>query len=98
MNLDDILTIEDPESEEEYFSSLQRAVNSLVAWRFQGSMGRAMMDALEGGFIMLATEETSDYYGNHIPSRSQVMEGTTGSYGYVVERRGKEWADQMAAL
>ena len=45
-NLNDVENIEgEAESEENYFLSLQKAINSQDAWKFQGSYGRAMMDA-----------------------------------------------------
>jgi hypothetical protein len=33
-----------------------------------------------------------------VPARSEVQAGSRGSYEYVLERRGKTWADKMAAL
>lgn len=97
--VEDIFVIEDPEgNEDDYYPSIQRAINSLSAWRFQGSMGRAMMDAIEGGACMLGHEDTTDYYGNHIPSRHQVEEGTKGSFQFVADRHGQEYAERMAAL
>jgi len=82
-------------TEEEYFSALQSAINSLHAWRMQGSMGRAMMGAIEDGKCMLARSSTRDFYGNRIPSRSEVDEGTKGSRGYVVEHSGEAWAAML---
>ena len=50
LTLNDINTIESDEdaTEEEYFLSIQRAINS-GAWSLQGSYGRAMMDAINAG-------------------------------------------------
>lgn len=97
--LSDVFNIEgDAKSEADYYASLQRAINSLEAWKFQGSMGRAMMAAIEDGHCMLARSDCRDFYGNHIPSRAQVQEGTVGSRGFVVERMGEEWAAIMEAL
>lgn len=79
-------------TEEEYFLGLQRAIDSLSAWQFQGSMGRAMMGAIEAGDCMLATSCCRDYWGNRIPSRTEVQEGTKGSRQWVVQHRGEEWA------
>lgn len=93
--LDDIDNIEGEAEMEDVYGSLQRAINSLTAWRFQGFYGRSMMEAIELGFCMLGTESTTDYYGNRIPSRYDVKEGTKGSRGYVVLKRGEIWAKQM---
>lgn len=99
MNLSDVLAIEEgATSEEGYFQSMQRAINSLDAWRLQGSMGRSMMGAIEGGSCMLGLKPTADYYGNRIPSRFEVQDGTKGSRGYVISHRGEEWADMLENL
>jgi hypothetical protein len=99
MKLQDVYNIEgDAESEEEYFTSIQRAINSLEAWKFQGSYGRAMMNAIQGGHCMLGRHDTHDYYGNHIPSRDQVKDGTPGSKGYVVSTYGEEWASLIESV
>ena len=95
-DLKDVYAIEgDAEDEEQYFTSLQRAINSLSAWRLQGSYGRAMMDAIKAGRCMLGRADCSDYWGNHIPSRTDVREGTSGSRSFVAECHGKEWAQKM---
>jgi hypothetical protein len=99
LNLHDIDTIEDgAETELEYFESIQKAINSGHAWSMQGSYGRTMMDAIQGGYCLLGHERFSDYYGNTIPSRDDVQEGTKGSYEYVTRLQGQEWADMMGDL
>lgn len=85
-------------TEEDYAVAMQQAINGGVAWKFQGSVGRDMMAALEAGICMLGKTGAADYYGNYIPSRDQVQEGTKGSYQYVAEKMGAEYADMMAAL
>ncbi len=100
LTLNDINAIEELDyevGEEEHFAALQRAINSGSAWSFQGSYGRAMMDAIEAGRCMLGSDSARDYWGNYIPSRDQVMAGTKGSYEYVAAAFGAEWADMMAA-
>lgn len=96
MRLHDVENIEGgAKSAEEYFASLQRAINSLEAWKLQGSYGRAMMGAIEDGRCMLGRQDTRDYWGNHIPSREQVKEGTKGSRSYVANEYGEDWAKLM---
>lgn len=98
--LNDVLALEgeaDP-SEEELACSLQRAINSGSAWSFQGSYGRSMMDAIESGVCMLGLNAARDYWGNRIPNRSEVQEGTKGSRGFVVERSGEEWAVMLEGV
>ena len=99
LNLHDIDTIEDgAETELEYFESIQKAINSGHAWSMQGSYGRVMMDAIQGGYCLLGHERMGDYWGNTIPSRDDVQEGTKGSYEYVVRLQGQEWADMMGDI
>lgn len=98
MTLDDILAIEGESTEDEYFESIQRAINTGSAWSFQGSYGRAMMDAISSGHCMLGKRSASDYWGNHIPARDEVKEGTKGSYQFVADAMGDEWAERMASL
>ena len=81
----------------EYYQSIQRAINA-KSWSFQGSYGRAMMQAINDGFCLLGKESARDYYGNRIPSRDEVKQGTKGSLDYVRDRLGEEWADEMEAV
>ena len=75
---------------------IQRLINTGMAWRLEGSIGRACMRAIEAGRVMLGTEARRDYYGNVVPSRYAVMAGTKGSFDYVVERMGMDHAQAMA--
>ena len=79
---------------EEYYLAMQRAINSGM-WGLQGSYGRAMMGAINDGYCLLGENDARDYYSNHIPSRHQVKAGTKGSFEYVIERQGQEWANLM---
>lgn len=98
LSIDDINAIEGvTEADEmEAYQALQRAINDGTAWCFQGSYGRAMMNAIEEGFCLLGRKPARDYYGNRIPSRDEVKPGTKGSYRYVVERYGEAWAQEQA--
>ena len=88
LDLDDVLAIED------YYLAIQRAINS-GAWRLQGSFGRVMMDAIESGRCLLGAKGARDYWGNYIPSREQVKEGTKGSASFVKECGGADWLEMM---
>lgn len=66
-------------TEEDYYAALQRRIDDGSIWRFEGSAGRAAMDALRAGACMLGEVSHRDYYGNRIPSRYEVKDGTTGS-------------------
>lgn len=62
------------------YAELQKMIDTGMAWHMEGSYGRMAMDALRSGACMLPTSSRRDYYGNTIPSRYQVAEGSTGSY------------------
>lgn len=66
---------------------LQDLVNSGLAWKLEGSVGRAAMAALEAGVIALGETGHLDYWGNYVPSRYEVEPGTVGSPEYVAARR-----------
>lgn len=99
LTLGDINTIEGNEeaSEVEYYQSIQRAINQ-GAWGMQGSYGRAMMDAIKSGHCLLGVNDYTDYYGNHVPSRDQVVNGTVGSIQFVINQMGADWADAMGSV
>jgi hypothetical protein len=81
----------------DYYTSIQRAINSGM-WSMQGSYGRAMMDAINEGKCLLGFKDAKDYWGNTIPSRLHVKDGTKGSWEYVKERSGIDWATSMAGV
>ena len=50
----DIIALENGEgTDDEQFAAMQRVINEGSGWRMQGSMGRSMMAAIEGGWCML---------------------------------------------
>lgn len=81
----------------EQVTALQTLINS-GTWALQGTYGRSMMAAIEDGACMLGHTDARDYWGNHIPSRSQVQEGTKGSFDYVAERYGLDYAEALAEI
>ncbi len=82
----------------DYAFALQRQINSGFIWRMQGRVGRAAMDALKRGSVMLGKTRSHDYYGLAIPSRSDVKSGTTGSYKLVEDVNGPKYAKALAKL
>lgn len=81
------------ETREEYINEiyeLQQLINTGDAWRLEGSIGRAAMGAITAGECMLGEEGHRDYWGNYVPSRYEVEEGTKGSESYCVERASYE--------
>jgi hypothetical protein len=62
--------------------SMQDAIDSGLAWKLEGSYGRAAMRAIEDGDCMLGHEGHFDAYGSYVPSRYEVEAGTKGSPEY----------------
>src|SRR5436190_2109520 len=75
----------------------QALINSGDARKLQGSYGRAAMAMIESGYCMLGKERRTDYYGNKLPSRFDVVEGTEGSEGWV-EQNHPELLDILKSL
>ncbi|MBA2740984.1 MAG: hypothetical protein H0U46_03130 [Actinobacteria bacterium] len=80
----EILEIDEAATEEDEIRALQHLVNT-GQWSWPGRTGRAMMDAIEAGYVALGLESAIDYYGNRIPSRLEVEAGTKGSVEFVAE-------------
>lgn len=99
-DVDAIMALEGDEGMEplEQAKAMQQLINSGTGWSLQGSYGRAMNDALEAGFCMLGKHPASDYWGNRIPSRDEVQDGTKGSRALVVELHGEDWAKALDAV
>ena len=99
MNLQDVNNIEgEAQSEIEYYKSIKAAINSGSAWSFQGSYGRTMMGAIENGTCMLGRAPARDYYGNRIPSRTEVKAGTKGSAAFVSQCCGVSWSRKIGRV
>jgi hypothetical protein len=66
--------------QEQYgLKQMQDLINNGECWKFEGSYGRAAMNTLESGQCMLPEEQYQDYYGNTVPSRTELREGTKGT-------------------
>ena len=59
---------------------IQSQINSGLAWRLEGSVGRFASDMLEAGVCMLPLISRTDAYGNRVPNRHQIKAGSKGSY------------------
>lgn len=62
------------------FSEIQNQINSGLAWKLEGSVGRYAMSCLEVGACMLPKVPRKDSYGNLVPSRYVLKSGTKGTY------------------
>jgi len=68
----------------------QHLVDNGTVWHMQGSMGRAAMDMIRSGECVLGVKSFRDYWGNVVPSRTDVKPGTLGSVAYAEARREHE--------
>lgn len=99
---EDVMMIEGVDGHEaedafDYYAAIQRQINA-GSWSLQGSHGRTMAGAIQDGQCLLGKARAKDYYGNVIPSRDDIVEGTKGSREFVAEAMGEEWAAKMEAL
>lgn len=78
-------------SDEDSVEALQALIDSGTAWKLEGSVGRAAMDAIEAGVCVLAEKGYHDYWGNYVPSRYEVQAGTKGSTLYAAQMKEQEW-------
>lgn len=62
------------------FYEMQDRINTGLAWKLEGSVGREAMALLESGTCMLPLEPKNDYYGNQVPSRNMLKPGTKGTF------------------
>ena len=62
------------------FDKMQESINSGMAWKMEGSVGREAMALLDSGACMLPKEFKMDYYGNRVPSRDVLKPGTKGTF------------------
>lgn len=66
----------------------QAAIDGREAWKLEGSIGRALMDAIRAGHCRLGHLPARDYYGNQIPAWWMVEPGTLGSLEYCERQAG----------
>ena len=77
---------EEDVQDEDYVEGIQGLINSGDAWRLEGSVGRTAMGLINEGQCMLGETGHTDFYGNYVPSRTEVKAGTKGSPEFVAER------------
>jgi hypothetical protein len=61
----------------------QDLIDTGMAWRLEGAIGREAMSLIDAGKCTLGDEGHHDYYGNYVPSKHEVEPGTKGSPEFV---------------
>jgi len=77
---------------------MQEMINDGSCWKMEGSMGRFAMTCLESGVCMLPLQPKYDYYGNHIPSRNDLKQGTKGTFQNCVQFWNRILDGEMDAI
>ncbi len=57
----------------------QELITTGAAWRFKGSVGQSAMTLLRSGICELGEKGHRDFWGNYIPSKSEVRPNTMGA-------------------
>jgi hypothetical protein len=73
---------DEDQTEQEFIDNYQGLIDSGMAWKLEGSVGRTAMDLIEQGLCTLGEEGHRDYWGNYVPSKHEVQPGTKGSEEY----------------
>lgn len=68
---------------EETVELFQNLIDGGHCWRLQGQYGRVADAMIQSGLCMLPPEPQTDYWGNPIPGRHDVVPGTVGSEEFV---------------
>lgn len=74
----------------EVVALFQRLIDDGTVWGLQGFYGRTAMALIRAGFCMLGPEPHRDYFGNHVPSRSELPPGAVGSREYRERMRSEQ--------
>ena len=61
-------------------AEMQEAINTGMAWKMEGSVGRRAMELLRTGACVLPKTAVVDVYGNKVPSRDDLVSGTLGTF------------------
>jgi len=70
-------------------ADMQEAINTGMAWKMEGSVGRRAMELLRTGACLLPKKAVVDVYGNKVPSRDELVSGTLGTF----ENAVNFWSD-----
>lgn len=72
-------------TEEEQIEGYQHLIDTGMAWRLEGHVGRTAQALIDAGLCTLGEGPQRDFYGNRVPGRMEVVPGTPGSPEFVAE-------------
>ncbi len=64
-------------------AALQELIDTGMAWRLEGSIGRQCMAAIDAGRCTVGTERHTDFYGNVVPAIRDLEPGAKGTPEFV---------------
>ena len=67
------------------YGEMQEMINTGQCWMMEGYTGRQAMTALRIGACMLPLEPKVDFYGQRVPSRTELKAGTPGTFQNCVD-------------
>ena len=95
---EDMMDVMPPETKE-WLAAWQGMINNgSVFGATSGAIGRQAYQLIREGYCLLGQEPTIDWLKQHIPSRHEVKDGTTGSPGHVLKTMSKRYLDWIAAV
>lgn len=71
--------MDDADNNAEYVARFQEIIDSGLAWRLEGAVGREAMRLIDARLCSLGPVPTRDYYGFRVPSRYEIEPGYPGS-------------------
>lgn len=94
MTREDIRPEDLADEEQSHVAWVQHLIDTGLAWRLEGAIGREAMALIDAGACMLGETGHWDYWGNYVPSRwgnyvpsrHEVEPGTKGSQAYCEAR------------
>jgi hypothetical protein len=90
MSMTSLNRLLEADSLEVQVEAMQASINDGSVWHMEGNLGRTAMVFLRAGWCTLGEVGHRDFWGNYIPSRTEVKPGTLGSVEYC---RARNWGN-----
>lgn len=69
--------------QDQVIAGYQDLIDSGMAWKLEGHVGRTAMDLINAGLCTLGDEGHRDFYGNYVPSKHDLIPGAPGTQEFV---------------
>jgi hypothetical protein len=74
---------------DDVIDAYQELINTGACWTMNGDTGRTAMRLIEDGYCILGEVGHRDYWGNYVPSRTEVAPGSKGTIEYAEKLSGE---------